>query len=213
MMKKLLYSLILLGFSVASHAATVSLAWDASPSSNVNSYRVYKAPGTNAVFAGNAQATVAVTVNSPTLTASVGGLPDGAWSFAVTSVDTVNNLESVFSNVVWTNVVNLPIAPTSLVVSAVSSSQLRLNWVDNSTNEDGFKIERSTDGVNFVQLVTTGAGVVSYTDAGLVANSLYYYRVRSYNVAGNSGYTAVASARTTGSPNPPTNVRITSSTP
>ena len=38
----------------------------------------------------------------------------------------------------------VPIAPSNLTGSVVSSSQINLSWTDNSTNETGFNIERKT---------------------------------------------------------------------
>jgi hypothetical protein len=63
-----------------------------------------------------------------------------------------------------------------------------LTWADNATNETGYKIERSGDGVVFAEVATLSAGTASYSNTGLVAKSNYYYRVRAYNSAGNSSY-------------------------
>jgi hypothetical protein len=71
-----------------------------------------------------------------------------------------------------------------------------LNWADNSSNESGFKIERSTDGTNYSLLTTTAANVTSYSNTGLSAATKYYYRVRATNSAGDSANSAVASATT-----------------
>ncbi len=99
----------------------------------------------------------------------------------------------------------LPIAPSTLAVTSLSSSQIRLTWVDNSIDESGFKIERSQDGVNFIQIATTGANVVNFTDTGLTPSTMYYYRVKAYNNAGDSVASNTSSA-TTGAPDttPPT---------
>ena len=51
---------------------------------------------------------------------------------------------------------------------------------DNSNNEDGFRIERSTDGVNFTQVAQLGSNVTSYTSSNLTKNRLYYYRVHAF---------------------------------
>jgi alpha-L-arabinofuranosidase len=92
--------------------------------------------------------------------------------------------------------VTIPAAPTSLVATAISRTRIDLRWIDNSSNEDGFKIERSQDGVSFAQIATVAANTTTYPSTGLAGNRTYYYRVRAYNAAGNSAYTNVASAKT-----------------
>jgi endo-alpha-1,4-polygalactosaminidase (GH114 family) len=93
-----------------------------------------------------------------------------------------------------------PAAPTALTTSAVSSTQINLSWTDNSTNESGFRIERSTGtSTTYTEIATTGAGVNTYSNTGLTASTQYNYRVRAYNSAGNSVYTGLSSATTPGS--------------
>jgi hypothetical protein len=69
----------------------------------------------------------------------------------------------------------------------VFAAQLQLAWVDNSANEDGFKIDRmtGTSGV-FVPIATVGANVTSYTDPNLSDGTNYCYRVKAFNSAGDS---------------------------
>ena len=69
-----------------------------------------------------------------------------------------------------------------------SSTSALLVWTDTPNNETGFKVERSTDNVNFSQIGTKGANVTSYTDLNS-GTGTFYYKVRAYNVVGNSGYT------------------------
>jgi Fibronectin type III domain len=97
-----------------------------------------------------------------------------------------------------------PAAPTNLMASAISSSQIGLSWTDNSTNETGFQMQRSSDGVTFTLVATLGANVTAYTDSGRTTGTTYYYRVRAYNSRGNSALSNVASAATqsTSSPTP-----------
>ena len=89
-----------------------------------------------------------------------------------------------------------PAAPSNLAASATSTSTISLTWTDNSTNESGFKVERSPDGTTFTQVATPGAGASSYSDSGLAAETKYYYRVYAYNSAGDSAYSNVAGATT-----------------
>ncbi len=100
-----------------------------------------------------------------------------------------------------------PSAPSALAATAVSSSQIDLTWTDNATNEDGFKIERSTDGTTFSQIATTGSNTTSYSSTGLTASTTYHYRVRANNSGGDSAYSNTASA-TTQSP-PATTITLT----
>ncbi len=113
---------------------------------------------------------------------------------AVTSHTTAALNQSVISNVFVTT---QPGTPSGLTASAVSSSQVNLGWLDNSTNESGFKIERKTGaGGTYAQIATVPAGVTSYSDTGLTANTSYYYRVRSSNTAGDSAYSNEANVTT-----------------
>jgi len=81
-----------------------------------------------------------------------------------------------------------PMAPTNLVASVISSSQINLSWTDNSNNETNFKIERKTDQSNFTELVTVNANTTEYFDSNLIDGTNYFYRICAINIAGNSGY-------------------------
>jgi hypothetical protein len=104
-----------------------------------------------------------------------------------------------------------PAAPTALSAHAVASSQVNLMWADNSDNETGFIVERSTDGTNFIQAASTFANTNSVEIPGLAANTTYYFRVRAVHYGSDvdfqtisSGYSNLATAMTfltpTGSP-------------
>ncbi|MCK5063607.1 MAG: hypothetical protein KAR23_06775, partial [Candidatus Aenigmarchaeota archaeon] len=71
-----------------------------------------------------------------------------------------------------------------------------LTWIDTTAIEDGFKIERSTDGSSYSQIGTVGVNAITYADDNLDDNTVYYYRVRSYKSSSNSDYSTVASTTT-----------------
>jgi hypothetical protein len=72
-----------------------------------------------------------------------------------------------------------------------------VSWQDTSSNETGFRIERSANGSSgWAEIATVGANVTSYQNTGLAASTAYYYRVRAYNANGNSAYSNTANATT-----------------
>ncbi|HWS87565.1 MAG TPA: fibronectin type III domain-containing protein [Pyrinomonadaceae bacterium] len=93
-----------------------------------------------------------------------------------------------------------PAAPSNLSAAPQSPTQINLTWADNSTNEDGFKVERSTDRVNFTRVATLGPNVNAYSDTGLQPATAYHYRVAAFNSTVDSGYSNTASATTTDYP-------------
>jgi alpha-tubulin suppressor-like RCC1 family protein len=90
-----------------------------------------------------------------------------------------------------------PAAPSNLTAAPISSTQIDLAWTDNSTNEDGFRVERTPSGTaNFSEVATVAANVAAYQDAELAAGTSYDYRIHAYNVAGASAYSNTATATT-----------------
>jgi hypothetical protein len=96
---------------------------------------------------------------------------------------------------------NPPAVPANLTATAVSSSQINLTWTD-SDIETGFKIERCTGAgcSDFAQIATVSANVTSYSNTGLTGSTSYSYRVRAYNIAGDSDYSNTTSAVTLAAP-------------
>lgn len=99
-------------------------------------------------------------------------------------------------------VVSPPAAPSALAVSTVTSStQLTLTWTDNASNETGFKLEYSVDGLTgWTQIATPAANVTSYTHTGLNPSSTHYYRILATNSGGDSAYSDNASGTTLTAP-------------
>jgi hypothetical protein len=94
-----------------------------------------------------------------------------------------------------------PIAPASLTATTHSSSRIVLAWADQSSDEDGFKVERSDDGGNvWKEIAIRAANVKTFVVDGLTAATSYLFRVRAFNAAGDSAYSNVASATTQAAP-------------
>ncbi|MBN1672702.1 MAG: fibronectin type III domain-containing protein [Kiritimatiellae bacterium] len=109
---------------------------------------------------------------------------------------------SPYSNVAATTTpagTTQPAAPADLAASAVSDSAIGLSWTDRSDNEDGFKVDRRQSGFSeWIRVDRAPADATAYTDTGLLAGKRYYYKIKAYNAAGNSSYTALAYAGTMG---------------
>lgn len=89
-----------------------------------------------------------------------------------------------------------PAAPSSLVATAASSTQVNLSWNDNSNDETGFIVQRQTSGGAWTQVASLGAGTTSYSNTGLTASTAYSYRVFASNAGGNSTASNTATATT-----------------
>jgi hypothetical protein len=107
-----------------------------------------------------------------------------------------DDLESDPSNVVTLTTPNVPFAPAGLTATAVSSTRIDLGWQD-VAGENGYRVERSTDGgTTWVVAAAPAADSTSIGDAGLVPDTEYSYRVFAWNGDGDSLPSDVAAAVT-----------------
>ena len=93
-------------------------------------------------------------------------------------------------NKLWNNIAK---HSSSIKLNAVpvSSTQIDLSWDDISNKKD-FKIERSENGIDFVEISNALPINNSYSDEGLNSGKTYWYRV-AYNDKGNQVYSNVSS--------------------
>jgi titin len=97
---------------------------------------------------------------------------------------------------------NPPKSPVNLKATPATNKRINLAWVDSSKNEAGFKVERKKGAAGtYAQIASIGPNASSYADTTLLAATQYFYRVRAFNIGGNSGYSLEANATTL--PNPP----------
>jgi uncharacterized membrane protein len=88
-------------------------------------------------------------------------------------------------------------APSALAAKPISASRIDLTWVDTSSNESGFTLERSSDGTNYAVIATLPPNTTSYSDTGRSASTKYWYRIRAYRTGGTfSFYSGPVSATT-----------------
>jgi hypothetical protein len=91
----------------------------------------------------------------------------------------------------------VPAAPTNLVATAVSGTQIQLTW-DEVLNGGATQIgiERSTTSSGGYQLVAQIPDATSYVDTNLTAGTTYYYQVQAINLTQWSPTSNVAQATT-----------------
>ncbi|WP_019613748.1 hypothetical protein [Psychromonas ossibalaenae] len=66
-----------------------------------------------------------------------------------------------------------------------TGTQTVISWMDNATDEDGYVVERKTDG-EYVIIATLNADSTSYVDYASIPGSTSCYRIGSYNQAGTA---------------------------
>ena len=97
-------------------------------------------------------------------------------------------------------------APSSTGSSAVSPSQIDVSWQDNSSNETGFEVHRSTSGPSgtFALRASTGANITTYADAGLASSTPYCYKVRAFRTYDSkTSYSDFSNTACATTPTPP----------
>jgi hypothetical protein len=97
--------------------------------------------------------------------------------------------------------VEAPAAPSGLQATAAVSNEIELSakvdlsWIDNSDNENGFSIERSQNGIDFMIIGKVVSNTTTFIDTGLDFDTTYYYRVSAFRGMRNS-YSNIASVTT-----------------
>lgn len=78
------------------------------------------------------------------------------------------------------------IPPSLLQAALQAETGVILSWTDNSSAEEGFKIERKEAGGNFKEIASVSSGSVTFTDNGVKAGKTYTYRVKAFNDVADS---------------------------
>src|SRR5450759_2914446 len=90
-----------------------------------------------------------------------------------------------------------PVTPTDLTLTVVSQTEIDLAWKDNSSNENGFKIERSLNVASgWAEITSTTANVILFKNTDLTPVTNYFYRLRAFNSVGNSEYSNLTNSTT-----------------
>ena len=93
----------------------------------------------------------------------------------------------------------VPNPPINLTTSSNSATNINLVWSDMSYNEEGFRIERKLGRAGtWAEITTVDSNINYYSDTVTPSAVAYYYRIRAYNIFGNSVATNEAYMATAG---------------
>jgi hypothetical protein len=81
-------------------------------------------------------------------------------------------------------------------VGSPTSSTLQLSWVHDSTDEQGFDLQRRWTSDTWTDIPGVGGGSTGHTDTGLDPETAYDYRIRAVNAAGASVWSIPATGVT-----------------
>ena len=163
----------------------INLSWTDN-SNNEDGFKIERKTTASGTYSEIAQ--VGPNINTYNNTGLTGGTE---YCYRVRSYNAVGN--SSYSNESCNNTFpDLPNVPINLVANIIQNPlSVELVWTDNSTNEDGFIIEKETLTEAFVVIDTVLANSNSYQDLD-VAIQTYNYRIKAFNITGSSEYSAVA---------------------
>lgn len=96
-----------------------------------------------------------------------------------------------FSNVIRNNLTTFPVSNSmisftsnvpanpsgSLTFTSIGKTAMTLNWTDWASNENGYVIYNSTDGVNYTFASQSAANATSLTVSGLTSSTTYFWRI------------------------------------
>lgn len=167
----------------------IQLEWKDNSNSE-DSYRVERKTGMSGEWE-----TVAVLPANATKYTDTGLNSNEYYFYRIMAIDDSLNSASLSSEILVSS--GVPAPPEDLEAMALSPSQVKLRWKDTANNEEGFIIQRKQGPYGFYsEIARTSPDTVTFTDNYLMAGVEYYYRVRAYNKAGNSGYSNEAFALT-----------------
>jgi len=199
----------------------IQLSWTAvtvTGYQDLNNYKIYRSTWSGGTLDVYSSTPSAYTVFTDT------GLTNGnTYYYKITAVDSGNlggglvsqTKESNFSNSISTTIPYLgavPLPPISFSGIATSTQSINWTWKDGSTNELGFEIYSSTNGV-IVSSASLIANTTSYMQTGLTVNtSSFINSIFSINDFGRSSSSSTIPAIIYTSANKPTGVTISSVT-
>lgn len=93
--------------------------------------------------------------------------------------------------------IDFPLPPAD-AQATTAGGQIEVTWTDNSSDETGYRIERSSEGLPFVKIGEVAANTTLYTDGAAAPGDTYAYRVASLTSEGYSTFSTTENVLITG---------------
>lgn len=158
----------------------IDLSWTF-PAGNYTGYHLYRQSGKTTTFS------LIATLGAHLTAYQDKGLTLGTeYRYRVAPYDTQGrDLESVEATATTMSI--SVVTPTGLVATAMTTTQIKLGWIDNNNTETGYRVLRRTGADTSWKIIATLApNVTSYDDVGLESGHLYNYTLVATDVAGES---------------------------
>ena len=189
--------------ATAASATQINLSWAAATDNvGVTGYRVERCQGDGCTTFAQISTPTATTFNNTGLTAST------SYSYRVLAVDAAGNL-SAYSSVASATTLAVPdttapTAPTGLSAKVAGATQVDLAWTASTDNVGvtSYQILRCQGSTTCTTFAPVGTSTVtSFSNTGLTPSTIYRFRVRAVDGAGNvSGNSNTVNATTTAAP-------------
>ena len=174
-------------------STSITIRWSAV--SGATGYRIYRSTSDTGTFTEVGTSTTTSYTNT--------GLTAGTNYFYKVAAYNSGG-QGVQSNAVNVNAVG---TPTGVTATAASTSSITVSW-NSVTGATGYRIYRSTSSSGTFTEVGTST-TLSFTNTGLTAGTIYYYKVAAYNSSGTGSQSSTVN--TTPIPGIPTGLTATSS--
>jgi IgGFc binding protein len=175
--------------AVANSYRQITLSW-MDDSDNEDGFRIERQVPGGWTFVGNALPNVTSLVNH--------GLTGGTeYTYRAFAYNNGGDSEPSNLATATTTAPPVPNAPSGLIATGTSQTQILLNWTDNSDCEAEFIIQRSPNGdTGWTEIGRTLTNMTSFLDSGLQAFTRFWYRVQAKNATGSSGWCSIANGKT-----------------
>lgn len=138
-----------------------------------------------------------------------GGLnPDTLYTYRLSALN-AGGASAPSAEAAGTTLPLIPAAPSNLVGTAISATEINLSWRDNGGSQSGIVVERQVDTGAYTLLRSLPAHTAGYQDRSVSPGHAYFYRVKAVSAGGPAAYSNTAGpVRTVAVPATPTGLRV-----